>query len=165
VVHEEELLDQLCMRILSVVILLTGCGGSDHPGARPADPVLVHWHVAQAMWGEENLTVRNDGIASYSYVAAGESSPSRQDQMQMSPSDIAALRDALVRNHACDLHPTIEQGNNDEGRPVLDLGFAEQRCRIEMWDRDWRGVGAPVLHLIEALRDNIAPIAPVPVPS
>ena len=108
------------------------------PEGLPEGAVLA-WRVSQGLWGREALIVAGDGTASYEFEpVAGSSDAPASGTAQLSPSDLAAARDALRDAEVCGLDHD-RPGVPDEAMTQLAIDMGEDlRCEVEVWDDDWR---------------------------
>jgi hypothetical protein len=120
--------------------LLAACSGADHGGAGSSDRVLVEWYVSQALWGEERLTIDEQGLVKYDFTSADQRVPPRHRLARLSEAQVGRLGKMMQQRHCCQLK-SHRDGIPDEGQPSLRLDFplyGDLRCQVSLWDGEWR---------------------------
>ena len=110
-----------------LLILLAACA--------PPPPVVT-W-VSTITGVHERVEVRKNGDVSYTASTRGvEGKP---EQIKLSKEQVEELADILRAQHACELaHDPTFTPAPDEGKTSLELSFPDQRCKIELWNREWQ---------------------------
>lgn len=127
---------------VTAVLLGCGCGGG---GARSGasgggGPTAYSWGVSQGLWGQEQLTIEEDGGAHYHFESArGE--PSVDKTVGLSAADLAPLRAATGQPEFCALR-SQRDGIPDEAMPTLVVRGRDQHCTVTLWDGEWQEMPA-----------------------
>ena len=115
-------------------------GGGGGGGGGEGGPAAFAWRVSQGLWGEEQLTIAEDGTAHYQFTSARRQ-PSVDRTIELNAADLAPLRAATGRPEFCQLRSTRD-GIPDEGMPTLEVQTAERTCRVTLWDGEWEDMPA-----------------------
>jgi hypothetical protein len=132
--------------LAALAALAAGCGGGGGGsrggggGAGDGGPAAFAWGVSQGLWGEERLTISEDGEAHYHFVSA-RGQPGVDRTVTLSAAELAPLRAATLRPEFCELR-SQRDGIPDEGMPTLEVQSAERTCKVTLWDGEWEDMAA-----------------------
>jgi hypothetical protein len=150
------------LRAALVPLLATaaGCGGgsSESGGGGGGGPAAFSWGVGQGLWGQEQLTIEEDGRAHYHFESA-RGQPSIDRTATLSTAELEPLRAATRQSSFCELR-SRRDGIPDEGMPTLVVRSRDQSCTVTLWDGEWedmpsaRPVRDAVYHIIERLKGS-----------
>jgi hypothetical protein len=125
-----------------VLLALAACG------SRPA---VATW-TTTGPGLNERVEVQSDGHVKYTSTVNGVET--RVEEIALTKDQVEEI-DELFRGHgACKLvHDPEYTPQPDEGKTTLVLAFPEQRCTIELWNREWeRGSAVPVSETMRSMR-------------
>jgi hypothetical protein len=125
-----------------LLLALAACG---------AKPTVATW-TTTGPGLNERIEVQRDGHVKYTSSVNGVEN--RSEEVALNKEQVEEI-DELFRSHdACKLaHDPAYTPQPDEGKTTLVLAFPEQRCTIELWNREWeRPAALPVSETMRSMR-------------
>ena len=146
--------------LVPLLATAAGCGGgsSESGAAGGGGPAAFTWGVSQGLWGQEQLTIEEDGRAHYHFESA-RGQPSIDKTATLGAAELEPLRAATRQASFCELR-SRRDGIPDEGQPTLVVRSRDQSCTVTLWDGEWEDTPAArpardaIYHIIARLKGS-----------
>lgn len=124
--------------------MLWSCTRSEHgeevvlPKVGP-DTVVLSWSVISRSSDRDSLYVALDGSRNLNVTNRSPDGTMMSVTHTVSEKDYAKLIGTLRALDCCSIHSTSqERSSPSEAKPELKINFGDVRCKIDLWDREWR---------------------------
>jgi hypothetical protein len=131
-------------RVVCATVLLWGCTGNEQkeevalPEVAP-DTVVVSWSVISRSSDRHSIHAVLDGSRTVTVTTRGADGTMMTVSHTASEKDYAKLVGTLRALDCCSLPSTSkERPSPSEAKPQLKINFGDVKCKVELWDSEWR---------------------------
>ena len=111
---------------LGLLVLLAACA--------PVRPVVM-WTIART-GGEQRIEVSSNGDVKI--TATNDGVEEKPESIRLTKDQVSELGDMLRSQRACELaHEPGYTPTADEGQTTLTVAFADQQCKVTLWNSEW----------------------------